>query len=198
MSWNRSPSPVSRSAFCLQLGAHQRPDDLGRGLGHRVLPRSESASAWRTARAGASRSDSGASCEIRTSTLFSLGVAVGLDHGARRDLPDGIADPVGVRRFLELQHELSPARELDAVAQVARPDPEDTRGDQQRGKGDEVLRLAQEVDVRVLDDLHDAALDAQAVDVALAEHPLEEELADEVGRRTRSPPARSPASRRSP
>ena len=94
---------------------------------------------------------------------------------------------------LEVQDELGAAGELDAVAAggpvAIQARPPRMRSDRE---GDEVLRLAEEVEVRVLDDLHGRPSDAQVLDVALAEHPLEEELADEVGgehvrRRGRSP-----------
>ena len=58
-------------AFCRSSAPTIGPDDLRGGLEDRVLAVA-AASASRMARAGASRSDSGASCAMRTSTLFCL------------------------------------------------------------------------------------------------------------------------------
>jgi len=53
-----------------------------------------------------------------------------------------------------VQDQLRAAGELDAVADAARRDRGDAGQDEQRAQGDEVLRLAQEVEVRIVQDLH--------------------------------------------
>src|SRR5207249_2878873 len=86
--------------------------------------------------------------------LVLLRVVVRLDHGSPRGLVDDGADAVDLRGVREPEDELRPALELDAVADAVEAHVGQAAEREEDAQGNEDLRLAEKIVMRVLQDLH--------------------------------------------
>ena len=137
-----------------QLGADRRPHDLGRGLEHRVLA---VAARQRLADGLGLGGEVGVGATLVRQAdehLVLRRVVVGLDGGAGGHLVHRLSHLVHVRPALEARDDLGARGELHPVAHPVGRDVGHAGQDEGEADPHEDLGLAQELVVRVLQDLH--------------------------------------------